>query len=133
MSPAWAGSALLLVPLAGALGAVLRFCLDRALPRAGILTANLLASLTAGVVAGASLGLSEDPLPTALIALAAFVLALGTFSTLALRAAEHLLAGRPRAALGLWALHVLPGSVLAVVGGITGMVLGGILTGPASA
>lgn len=110
---------LLATALAGVCGAMLRFALDRWLSPRGILAANVLAALLLGA---AEPLLSALPHPPFTLALAAtFVLALGTFSTLALQAVDAAAeAGTRAAALAraarLWALHLGLGAVAFVVG-----------------
>lgn len=121
-------SALLLATvLAGAAGAMLRHLLDRWLAPRGILVANVLAALLLGA-SWPLLGTRPDAAVTLPVA-SVFVLALGTFSTLALQAVDAATgtsrsvgagSGARSAALAraarLWALHLGLGSA-AFVGG----------------
>lgn len=123
MSPAASLAMILGVGLGGAAGAVLRLLLDRAL-RAGVLIANTLGCLLLGMLYGwvstaAPGGSLEDaPLTPLTVLLATGLLgALSTFATVSLRAAEHWIARRRLAAVGLWSTHVLCGG-LAAAGGI---------------
>ena len=105
--------------LAGACGAMLRFALDRRLSPRGILAANVLAALVLGAAVPLLSGLTHAPF--ALAVTATFVLALGTFSTLALQAVDAAAGAGTRAAAlaraaGLWALHLGLGAVAFVVG-----------------
>lgn len=120
---------LLATVLAGAGGAMLRFALDRWLSPRGILAANALAALLLGA-AWPVLGASTDA-AVALPVASTFVLALGTFSTLALQAVDAA-AGPSAAGTGtgsgaaigraarLWALHLGLGTAAFVVGFWTG-------------
>ena len=95
-----AGMFALVVALAtvgAAVGVALRFLLDQWLGAWGVLTANTAASFLAGVVTGVTVWASSPApvwAPAVLTAGVAFVLALGTFSTVAADAAEHVLDGR---------------------------------------
>ena len=126
---------LLATVLAGAAGAMLRHLLDRWLSPRGILVANVLAALLLGasVPVLAAQPSAAFTLPVASV----FVLALGTFSTLALQAVDAaagtasaegpagngIVAAVGRAAR-LWALHLGLGAA-AFVGGL---LLGGLLS-----
>lgn len=110
---------LLATALAGACGAMLRFALDRWLSPRGILAANVLAALLLGAAVPLLSALPHAPFTLTLAA--TFVLALGTFSTLALQAVDAAAeAGTRAAALAraarLWALHLGLGAVAFVVG-----------------
>ena len=114
---------LLATALAGACGAMLRFALDRWLSPLGILAANVLAALLLGAAVPLLSALPHAPFTLALAA--TFVLALGTFSTLALQAVDAAAdAGTRAAALAraarLWALHLGLAAVAFVVGFWTG-------------
>lgn len=124
---------LLATVLAGAGGAMLRFALDRWLSPRGILAANALAALLLGA-AWPVLGTT----PAAAVALpvaSTFVLALGTFSTLALQAVDAAAGpsaagtgtGAGAAAIGrsarLWALHLGLGTAAFVGGFLLGALL----------
>lgn len=98
------------IALGGAIGAPLRYLLDRAVVRPwGILVVNLLGSLLAGVVAGAA--------PPAQLFLAIGVL--GSFSTASTLAWDVLTAERPA---WLLAVHLVPGVALAALGFAVGRV-----------
>lgn len=110
---------LLATALAGACGAMLRFALDRWLSPRGILAANVLAALLLGAAVPLLSALPHAPFTLTLAA--TFVLALGTFSTLALQAVDAAAEAGTRAiALArtarLWALHLGLGAVAFVVG-----------------
>lgn len=119
------------VALGGAVGAVLRLLLDRALPF-GILAANTLGCLALGFLFGIlsahggegqepAGGISSEPV----VAVLSFGLlgALSTFSTVSLRAAQLWMGGQRARALGMWALHVVFGFAAAAAG----VVLSGLL------
>ena len=117
-----AGMLALVVTLAtvgAAVGVALRFLLDQWLGAWGVLTANTAASFLAGVVTGVTVWASSPApvwAPAVLTAGVAFVLALGTFSTVAADAAEHVLDGRVGKVLLLWPLHLLCGMAAATLG-----------------
>lgn len=104
--------------LAAALGAGLRFVADRAWGAPGVLAANTAASFLAGLAAAEAMSASPPQAwsPVVVLAAAMFVLALGTFSTVAVDAAEHALAGRILRSLGVWALHLTVGVLAAALG-----------------
>lgn len=111
-------ASVLALAVGGALGAVTRSALLRRLPVRGLLTANTLAALVAGFAAGLpaahlvtawNVGWASPGAFGLLLAGAAvggFCLALGTWSTVAVAAADELLARRPAAAARLWATHL---------------------------
>lgn len=101
----------LAVALGGAIGAPVRYLLDARVPRPyGIVLVNLLGSLVAGVVAGAT--------PPAALFLAVGLL--GSFTTASTLAWDVLSADRPARLL---ALHVVPGLALAALGFAIGRAL----------
>ncbi|MCG7421782.1 CrcB family protein [Micrococcus porci] len=120
-----AGTVLLTVLLAGlaaAVGAGLRHLADHRWGGRGVLLANVTASALAGALFAIGFGPgSADPEGPAGAALAlgaagAFVLALGTWSTVAFQAAQEVLAGRTRRAVRVWLVHLASGTAAAVVG-----------------
>lgn len=120
-----AGTVLLTVLLAGlaaAVGAGLRHLADHRWSGRGVLLANVTASALAGALFAIGFGPgSADPEGPAGAALAlgaagAFVLALGTWSTVAFQAAQEVLAGRTRRAVRVWLVHLASGTAAAVVG-----------------
>lgn len=128
MSAATLAPVLLALAVGGALGATLRHLLDRRLPGAGVLLANTLAALILGgwLGAGVDAGL---PLGGAVTGLC---LALGTWSTVAVRAAEALLAGRAADVARVWAAHLGATVVAVLVGwGLGDALAGHALWGPA--
>ena len=113
----------LVVALGAAVGAVCRHLVDTAVPRRrlplGILLVNLVGSLLAGIVVGAS--------PPSLVATGLSVGLLGGFTTASTLAADvlRLLAvGDRRTAVLDVVLSVGPGLVLAAVGVAVGRALG---------
>jgi fluoride exporter len=107
---------LLAIALAGAAGAVLRLLADHYLHPRGILVANVVGSLVAGLAAGAS---AEVVWVTGVAG------ALTTFSTVSVSTARDALSGRLGAAVATWAAHLV-GSMAAVV---LGLAAGGALWG----
>ncbi|GAA1150241.1 fluoride efflux transporter FluC [Nesterenkonia lutea] len=112
------------VAAGGALGAVLRFLLDRYL-RGGLLVANTLACLALGYLYGELSWLAENGGPGAdslLSASVSTILALGvlgalsTFATVSVRVAQRWMAGHRLRAAGIWAAHVGLGFAAAAVG-----------------
>lgn len=109
--------------VAGALGTLLRWGLTRLAAAPGLLLANL----TAAFLAGAAMALvtplfgpidpHRDDAPHVLLAgIGGFTLGLGTFSTVAVDAAEAAVEGEPRTAARIWAAHLLGGLVTAALG-----------------
>lgn len=114
----------LLVAVSGALGASLRHLLDVRVPRGrGVLTANLLACLVSGLLAGSGLAAATPAMTVLLIAAGGLTLGLGTWSTVAARAADAVLAGEWAAAARAWGAHLGGGLTAAVLGGLVGLTL----------
>ncbi|GAA4771247.1 fluoride efflux transporter FluC [Citricoccus nitrophenolicus] len=101
---------ILILAVAGAVGAVLRLTADHYLPRRGILVANTLGSFVAGVTAGALSGVALDLWVTGVAG------ALTTFSTVSVSTARDALSGRFAAAVGCWAAHLALGMLAVGVG-----------------
>lgn len=113
-----------LVAVGGALGATVRHMVDVRVPRGrGVLTANVLACLLSGLLVGSGLVAATPVLGALLISAGGFTLGLGTWSTVAARAADAVLAGRWARAAAVWGAHVGGGLVAAVVGGVAGLAL----------
>ncbi|NUL48218.1 CrcB family protein [Cellulosimicrobium funkei] len=93
----------LLLALAGALGAVLRLTADHYLPGRGILVANVLGCLVAGLSTGLLAGAALEFWVTGVAG------ALTTFSTVSATTARDALSGRLGAAVGSWAAHLSTG------------------------
>ncbi|MEV4902284.1 CrcB family protein [Citricoccus sp. NPDC055426] len=89
--------------LAGACGAVLRLLADHYLPSRGILVANTVGSLVAGIAAGTLSGVALEVWLTGVAG------ALTTFSTVSVSTARDALSGRFAAAAGSWAAHIVAG------------------------
>ncbi|PRZ14551.1 fluoride efflux transporter FluC [Nesterenkonia sandarakina] len=116
------------VALGGALGAVLRFLLDRYL-RAGILLANVLGCLVLGYLFGELTWLAETGADAGSGVFAALfsgtgstILSIGvlgalsTFATVSVRVAQTWMAGRQLRAAGIWVTHVGLGFAAAALG-----------------
>lgn len=109
--------------LAGGLGAVVRFGLQKHWPAhgfhipLGVLVANVVGSFIAGFATYLALNGSEAALPFALIVVTGFCGGLTTFSTFAVETVQLSQAGTGRAALLNLVANVVLG-VLAAVGGI---------------
>ncbi len=119
------------VAVGGAVGAVLRLLLDRALPF-GILAANTLGCLVLGFLFGAFSahgGEGQEPAggifaePAVTVLSFGLLGALSTFATVSLRVAQLWMGGHRGRALGMWALHVVLGFAAAAAG----VVLSGLL------
>lgn len=108
-----------LVAVAAACGACLRLELERRRGPRGVLAANTAASALAGMAAAAAPGL---------VVLTAFVLALGTFSTVAADAATEVLEGRWGRAVRRWAVHLGWGAAAATLGWWAAAVVGEALS-----
>lgn len=120
------GLFLLVAALAGAAGASLRWLADRRWGRRGVLLANTAAAIVAGLLAAAAARLvGGDAGLLAVGALSSFVLALGTFSTVAAQAAQEFADGRPGQAARLWAVHLGCGGGAALLGVLAGLALPG--------
>ncbi|MBA8921174.1 fluoride efflux transporter FluC [Nesterenkonia jeotgali] len=128
MDPEMSLRVVLGVAAGGAVGAVLRFLLDRYL-RAGILLANVLGCLVLGYLFGELTWLAENggaPGGAVLTALlsetGSTVLAIGalgalsTFATVSVRVAQTWMAGRQLRAAGIWVAHVGLGFAAAAAG-----------------
>ncbi|MGM7670112.1 fluoride efflux transporter FluC [Microbacterium sp. A93] len=100
--------------LAGATGAVLRLLADHYLPSRGILLANALGSLVAGLAAGLLSG--PDSAVAREIWLTGVAGALTTFSTVSVSTARDALSGRFAAAAGSWAAHLAAGLLAVSLG-----------------
>ena len=128
MDPEMSLSGVLGVALGGAVGAVLRFRLDRYL-RAGILLANVLGCLVLGYLFGELTWLAETGAGarsgvfavlfsgTVSTAVSIGLLgALSTFATVSVRVAQTWMAGRHLRATGIWVTHVGLGFAAAALG-----------------
>lgn len=109
---------MLVIAAAGAVGAVLRLLADHYLER-GVLVANILGSLVAGLTAGLLSG-SGVVVPRE-IWLTGFAGALTTFSTVSVSAAQDALNGRFAAAVGSWAAHLASGLLAVAIGLAVGL------------
>lgn len=96
----------LLIGLAAACGAGLRFLAERHWVPRGLLGANTAASALAGLTVAFGPGLAL---------IGAFTLALDTYATAAVDAAEDLLDGHASAAAGRWIAHLICGAGAATV------------------
>lgn len=105
-----------LLLVAGAVGAVIRYLATQLLPKpVGVLAVNVVGSFAAGILVGASLDEA-----TRLAALAGFCGALTTFSTLSVDTVDEWMRGRySRAALSIAANLVL-GVAAALIGSLIG-------------
>lgn len=130
----WTGLVMWLVPVAAALGAVVRLLCDWHLPVRGVLAANLAGSFLAGAAAAALVGQISPGAPTAadaapaaqagLTLLLGFTTALTTFSTVSVRTAELLDQRRWGPAARMWSAHLGGGLLAALAGVVLATVLG---------
>lgn len=130
--------ALLVVPLAGSFGVVVRLLLDWYVSGRGVLCANLAGSFLAGLATALlgrgslhaadamALGTAAGPvsLPAALIVLLGFTTALTTFSTVSVRTAEHMMERQWGSAARMWLAHLGGGLLAAGSGALLGWALG---------
>ncbi|GAA1118225.1 hypothetical protein GCM10009670_04290 [Citricoccus alkalitolerans] len=105
---------MLALALAGAVGAVLRLLADHYLQPRGILVANAIGSLVAGLATGLLAGVA---LELWVIGVAG---ALTTFSTVSVSTARDALAGRFAAAVGTWSAHLALAMLAVGLGLVTG-------------
>jgi CrcB protein len=104
--------------LAGAVGAVVRLACDHGLPRGGILLANVVGSLVAGLVIGL-----QPPGEAVTVWVTGFCGALTTFSTVSTTTADDVLSGQWGTAVRTWTLHLGLGALAVVLGLLTGSAL----------
>lgn len=101
---------ILWLAVAGAAGAVLRLAADHYLPARGILVANTLGSLVAGLAAGTLAGVALE------IWVVGVAGSLTTFSTVSVSTARDALSGRFAAAAASWAAHLAAGLIAVGLG-----------------
>ena len=119
------GWVVVLVAVAGGLGALVRYGLQKLLPAhgfhipLGVLLANVIGSLIAGFTAGLALTTSEAGTASALIIVTGFCGGLTTFSTFAVETVQLNQAGTDKAAV----LNVVANVVLGLLGALGGLLL----------
>ena len=125
MSAELSGWTVLLIAVAGGLGALVRFGLQKLLPAhgfhipLGVLLANVAGSLIAGFTAGLALASTDSETATALIVITGFCGGLTTFSTFALETIQLNQAGTGKAAV----LNVVANVVLGLLAALGGILL----------
>lgn len=128
MSTELSGWTVLLIALAGGFGALFRFGLQKLMPAhgfhipLGVLLANVVGSLVAGLTAGLAMASTDNQTSIALIVITGFCGGLTTFSTFAVETIQLNQSGTSKAAVlnvvanvGLGLLAAVAGILLATV------------------